>query len=283
MNKSVLVGDIGSTKSSWYFSGEPHRLISLPGFNPLTHTAETGRQMIEKLLAELKSFEPESIWYYGTGVVGSSPTDLVKNQLHISFPHSTVHVFSDLLGAARAACGNNDGTVAILGTGSHAAVFDGNQIIRQANALGYILGDEGGGCDIGKALSTAYFYEQMPDPVRMEMKKVMPGNRADFVRQLYTSPSPNQYLAHFAKVAVELQHHPWIEHLVSQRFNLFVKHHLLPLHPSGPIHVLGSIGCIFAGLLEKEFLANNLEAGQFIKDPAFRLFERHMNNDFDEK
>src|SRR5687768_9626026 len=252
MNKSVLVGDIGSTKSSWYFSGEPHRLISLPGFNPLSHSPEAGRQMMEKLLAELKTSEPGSIWYYGTGVVDPSSADLVKNQLHISFPYSTVNVFSDLLGAARAACGTKEGTIAILGTGSHTAIFDGNQIIRQANALGYILGDEGGGCDIGKALLTAYFYDQMPDPVRIEMKKILPESRADFVKQLYSSPAPNQYLAHFATLAVDLQDHPWIKDLVSQRFELFVKHHLLPLKPSGPVHVLGSIGCIFAALLRSE-------------------------------
>ena len=280
--KSILVGDIGSTKSSWYLSGEVIRHISLSGFNPLAHTIETGTNMISSLYEEIRDEIPDTIWYYGAGVVELQAADLVRKLVSDAFPASIVHISTDLEGAARAACGKTQGTVAILGTGSHAAVFDGYHILRQANALGYILGDEGGGCDIGKSLAQAYFYNQMPELVRVEMKKILSGGRAEFLRELYSSPTPNQYLADLAKVAVGLHDHPWIKDLVSERFNLFVKRHLVPLSPIGPVHILGSIGCIFAGLIEKELHHNGLKAGILIQDPSFRLFEMHLEHDFDE-
>jgi hypothetical protein len=115
------------------------------------------------------------------------------------------------------------------------------------------------------------------------MKKVLSGGRAEFLRELYSSPAPNQFLADLAKVAVGLHDHPWIRELVLERFGLFVKRHLVPLSPIGPVHILGSIGCIFAGLIEKELNHHGLKAGLFIKDPSYRLFEMHLDHDFNEK
>jgi N-acetylglucosamine kinase-like BadF-type ATPase len=70
----------------------------------------------------------------------------------------------------------------ILGTGSHAAVFDGTKIIRQASSLGYLLGDEGGGSDIGKELIKAYFYQQLPPKIAADMETMINGDRSDFYK-----------------------------------------------------------------------------------------------------
>jgi hypothetical protein len=182
------------------------------------------------------------------------------------------------VGAAIAACGHKPGTVAILGTGSHAAVFDGQKIDRQANSLGYILGDEGGGCDIGKSLLQAYFYHEMPEQVSREMASRLPDGRSGFLNQLKKSPFPNQFLADFARVAVLFQENDWVKTLVSSRFKLFVKRHVASLPPIGPVHIVGSIGCIFAGLIEHELKESGYSAGDFIREPAHRLFEIHMEH-----
>ncbi|HUR30882.1 MAG TPA: hypothetical protein VMZ69_05585 [Saprospiraceae bacterium] len=281
--KTILVGDIGSTKSSWYLSVPVIRHLSLGGFNPLVHSKDTGVKMFESLHREMGGIIPDTIWYYGSGVVELQAADLVRTLLAHAFPASSIYISTDLEGAARAACGKETGTVAILGTGSHAAVFDGYHILRQANSLGYLLGDEGGGCDIGKSLVKAFFYNQMPEVVRGEMKRLIPGGRGEFLRELYMSPTPNQFLAALAKVAVGLHDHPWMKELIRERFSLFVKTHLVPLSPIGAIHILGSIGSIFGGLIEKELNLNGLKAGLFIQDPSFRLFEMHLEHDFNEK
>ncbi len=278
MKKSIVVGDIGSTKSSWWVSGIEPKEINLSGFNPMVHTLEGGINMLKSLSTELDGLTPAVIWYYGAGVIDIQAEQIIKTLLHHEFPESTLYVNSDLLGAAMATCGKEAGTVAILGTGSHAAVFDGHRIIRQANALGYILGDEGGGCDIGKSLLQAYFYNEMPESVRVEMKKNVPDGRAALMKQLYSSPSPNQYLATFAQVAVLMQEDSWIRELVSSRFKLFFKNQLFPLRPIEPVHILGSIGCIFADLIEKELRAYALKAGTFLKDPSYRLFTMHLDH-----
>ncbi|MGB4850643.1 MAG: hypothetical protein WBP41_22135 [Saprospiraceae bacterium] len=282
MNEIIVVGDIGSTKSSWWISGDESKEIRLGGFNPLVHPHEVGTTMLSSLSKEIQGISPNHIWYYGAGVADDQIALTVKNLVHHTFPVSKVNVNSDLIGAAIATCGKEAGTVAILGTGSHAAVFDGKQIIRQANALGYILGDEGGGCDIGKSLLQSYFYNTMPEPIRTEMVRILPNGRSGLLKQLYSSPTPNQYLASFAQVAADMKDNSWIRDLVKERLRLFLKNHLLPLKPVEPVHFLGSIGCIFADLIENELAHNALKAGIFLRDPSYRLFTMHENHEIEE-
>ncbi|HZV71603.1 MAG TPA: hypothetical protein VFG10_18750 [Saprospiraceae bacterium] len=282
MSEIILVGDIGSTKSSWWVTGKETKEIRLSGFNPLVHSHENGKNMLGSLQDELHGIIPTRIWYYGAGVVDAQVALDVKNLIALLFPSSTVIVNSDLTGAALATCGKESGTVAILGTGSHAAVFDGHRITRQANALGYMLGDEGGGSDIGKSLLKAYFYDQMPEPVATEMSKYLPDGRVGLLKQLYSSSTPNQYLASFAEIAVKLKANPWIKELVESRIRIFLQNQVLPLKPVEPVHFLGSIGCIFADLIETELAKNALKAGVFLKDPSYRLFTMHHNYEIEE-
>lgn len=276
MGKTILVGDIGSTKSSWWFNAPASQELSLGGYNPLVHSPASGIKLFEDLHSKTSETRFSEIWFYGAGVIDHRVSNEVKKQIQSLFPESLIHVASDLTGAAVAACGNDKGTVAILGTGSHAAVWDGHKIVRQANSLGYILGDEGGGCDIGKALLQSYFYHEMPAVIMKEMEDRLPNGRVGFLNNLQASPAPNQYLADFARVAVLFQEHEWIENLVASRFKLFVKRHLVPLSPGEVVHIVGSIGCIFARLIKHELEESGLKAGLFIKDPAHRLFERHL-------
>jgi hypothetical protein len=231
MNQEILVGDIGSTKSSWWLSGNEPKEINLPGFNPVVHELETGINLVTSLKKELKENFPHSIWYYGAGIIDDPSKQIVKELFKKEFPGSRLIVHSDLVGAAIATCGRDAGTVAILGTGSHAAVFDGQKIIRQANSLGYILGDEGGGSDIGKSLIQSYFYNIMPQSVRLEMDKLLPQGRPGFLNDLFSSPYPNQFLATFAQLAVSMKDDSWIRELVSFKVQVVPQISSYPFSP----------------------------------------------------
>ena len=274
MAPHLLIGDIGSTKSTWRSGGTPAAL-TLSGYNPLQHGEIAGRRMLDDLSAALDPADIGELWYYGAGIAGPVQAEAVTRLLAGYFPSAVIHVHSDLLGAARAACGHAPGTVAILGTGSHAAVFNGREIIRQAQALGYILGDEGGGCDLGKALIRAYFYRTMPDHLAIRFASRLPGDRGAFLQALAASSAPNQYLASFARFISDDPQDEWLTALVRERFAHFIRTHVVSLRPAGPVHVVGSVGCIFADLFEAELTRAGLTAGRFIREPAETLFELH--------
>jgi glucosamine kinase len=283
MEKTILIGDVGSTKSTWWYNTDKHHEIHLEGFNPMTQPPASAEKLFASLSAMVNNSPIREIWYYGAGVIEPSVAHRLHDLLAREFRDSQIHVSSDLIGAAIAACGHEAGTVAILGTGSHAAVFDGKKILRQAISIGYILGDEGGGCDIGKSLLQSYFYKEMPEALHHEMNIRLPDGRSGLLKGLSATAAPNQFLADFARVAVLFQEHPWVKDLVSSRFKLFVKRHLLPLSPDGQVHIVGSIGCIFAGLIQQELENSGLSAGKFVKNPAHRLFEIHLEHGQKEK
>lgn len=278
MNKTILVGDIGSTKSTWVYATDVSMELHLGGYNPVTQSENQGNFLFESLQSKTRGLAFATIWYYGAGVIDSLTAQTIHDKVKSMFPESKVNISSDLEGAAFASCGNDEGTVAILGTGSHAALWDGKRIVKQAVSLGYLLGDEGGGCDIGKALVRHYFYGTMPAVIRKDFDDRLQGDRGTFLQELQASEKPNQLLAEFARFAVLHQDHEWIRDLVSARFKLFIDTHVLPLAPIGDVHIVGSIGCIFASLIQSELKKHGLSAGTFIKDPARRLFERHAEN-----
>ncbi len=279
MTQNILVGDIGSTKSTWWSNSEGNKEFHLTGYNPVTHDEGVGQRLFEQLWHVTEGDPFAKVWYYGAGIVDAQAAEKVRARIHKFFPKAQIEIASDLLGAAIAACGRTPGILVILGTGSHAAVFDGSKIIRQAESLGYLLGDEGGGSDIGKELVKAYFYKQLPTALHSDMVDLVQGERSHFLQRLYHHQAPNQYLAEFVKMAVQHQDHEWIQQLVQERFMVFIRNHVLPLQPDGPVHVVGSIGTIFADLFRKALDKNGLKPGNFIRDPARRLFEMHLQHE----
>lgn len=68
-----------------------------------------------------------------------------------TLPYPQVEIVTDAITAARGALGGKDGIVAAIGTGSVFAVQRG-ETIQQYGGYGFLLGDEGSGASLGRAL-----------------------------------------------------------------------------------------------------------------------------------
>ena len=68
-----------------------------------------------------------------------------------TLPYPQVKIVTDAITAARGALGDRDGILAAIGTGSVFAVQRGGTI-RQYGGYGFLLGDEGSGASLGRAL-----------------------------------------------------------------------------------------------------------------------------------
>jgi N-acetylglucosamine kinase-like BadF-type ATPase len=280
MANNILVGDIGSTKSVWRKNFGTSSGALLHGYNPVVHAAETGHRLLVELSGTLEGLAPDAIYYFGTGIIDEHARGQVLLLLQSYFPDASITIESDMMGACQATCGDQPGTVAILGTGSNAAVFDGKSIIRKATTLGYLLGDEGSGCDIGKQLAKAYFYNTMPAHLRNVVEPFFKHDRVAFLRTMYASGAPNQLLAESVRGIADVQDDRWVNQLLRECFSSFITTHISPLKPDGPVHVIGSIGYIFSASVKREFEHAGFSTGQFIRDPVQALFEKlnHDNN-----
>lgn len=72
-------------------------------------------------------------------------------RLAASLPYPRVQIVTDAITATRGALGEDDGILAAIGTGSVFAVQRGQEI-HQYGGYGFILGDEGSGASLGRAL-----------------------------------------------------------------------------------------------------------------------------------
>ena len=147
--------------------------------------------------------------------------DIIRRALKRIYTQATIETHSDVLGAARALFGHQQGLACILGTGSNACLFDGETITQGISPLGFILGDEGSGAVMGRKLLGDYFKEVMPAPLKDEFTKRFNLTREEALNRVYRSEKPNQFLAQFVPFLSEHKNSPYCQGLVQQSFMEF--------------------------------------------------------------
>lgn len=93
---------------------------------------------------------PETDLVAVLGLAGAN-VSMVVAQLRQMLPFARIRIVTDAVTAARGALGGSDGIVAAMGTGSVFAV-QRNGIMRQFGGRGFVLGDQGSGAVLGRAL-----------------------------------------------------------------------------------------------------------------------------------
>lgn len=152
----ILIADGGSTKCDWAVVDSSHatlvKLFQTEGINPFAREeAEILTLLKVDVLPQTADYTIDKIYLYGAGITPEKGK--IMEQLLLSvFEGAKVSATSDMEGAARGTVGSGDGIVVILGTGSNSAYYSGGQSVEKVAALGYILGDEGGGAVLGRTL-----------------------------------------------------------------------------------------------------------------------------------
>ena len=164
MRSDILIADSGSTKAEWVvLTEDAAQKIMTQGISPyFLNTAQIKLLLQKELLPSIADINNIlAVHYYGTGCTAPAMINIIFDALQQLFPQASIHMDYDLVAAAHALCGKNDGIVCILGTGSNSGYFDGVKIQRNSPGLGYILGDEGSGAYLGKKLITEYLYGRL--------------------------------------------------------------------------------------------------------------------------
>jgi N-acetylglucosamine kinase-like BadF-type ATPase len=174
-------------------------------------------------------------------------------------------------------CGREAGIAAILGTGSNACFYNGEQIQDTSSSLGFILGDEGGGTQIGKKLIQSFLYDQMPPELNEVFRLKYEIKREAVLDAVYHQSRPNAYLASFAKFAAEFQQHPFIEQLLESCFSDFFNNHIsrYKSYTLNQIHFTGSIAVAYSSILKKVAHKNGYEFVDILSSPVERLINFH--------
>lgn len=277
----LLIADSGSTKTDWCLvkpNGERH-VVSGKGINPHHIPLEQFDNILqERIPSEVSDNRISRLHFYGAGCGSESSKTSLANAFEKRFVGTKISIHPDYLGAARALHGKNKGSVAILGTGSSCCSYNGQDVTKSTNSLGYILGDEGSATDIGKRLLRSYYYGQLPLDLSVKLQS-QGVSREDTLRSLYQSSIPANYLAGFMNFMVENKQHPFVSGIIEQSFDEFFRLHVKQIHHEDEkLGVVGSVAHLFSDRFMQVAQQHSVNDVDILQYPIERLVEYHVNS-----
>jgi glucosamine kinase len=253
----ILIADSGSTKTDWRLIDADKKIhqFATQGLNPYFQTSEEISEILKlELIPQFKSAICNlqfAIYFYGAGCEAASKKEIIREALSIVFPSSTIEVYSDMIGAARATCGANPGIAAILGTGSNTCYYDGIKSVENVASLGYILGDEGSGAHIGKTFIQAYLNQEMPEHLSKRFYERTNLGLTEILDAVYKKPMPNRFLASFSKFIYQNLKEQFVIDLVANCFEQFFDKHICKYqkHKEVKLSCVGSVAFYYSNIL----------------------------------
>lgn len=289
---TILIADSGSTKTDWIVCNTDSRSqkrFASAGLNPcLMDDASIMRLLTEDVAPNVFSASSESpqnaskpsedlviehVHFYGAGCRPEQierMQSLISNALHAA----SVNVASDLLGAAHALCGHEAGIVAILGTGSGSAVFDGQRFTAQTPSLGYILGDEGSGAVLGRRLLSDLYKGVLPQHLLKAFEVEQQTTLNDVIHNVYRMSSANRYLAQFTRFLSAHLDEAGIRALVVDEFQRFFLRNCNAYNRRDlAVNFVGSIAHVFRNELQEAADKTGFTIGRILPSPIENLCE----------
>ena len=292
----ILIADSGGSKTDWALVSLPtdtHKYVlkvRTQGLNPFHQSKDVILKALEeelmpalyKAAEQSGTFSKEydiaekvtQIAFYGAGCTRAlSP--IVGESLAVAFPSASIKVESDLLGAAHAVCGHEEGIACILGTGANSCLYDGEQIVANIPPLGYILGDEGSGAVLGKMLLNGIFKGDLSAEIRDLYLEWSGLTYPEIIDKVYRQPLANRFLAGSSKFIKENLQYAELEELVRYNFDTFFKKNILKYTVSS-IRVISAVGGI-ASAFEEQLRASadsfGYQVGKVLSSPIDGLIE----------
>lgn len=285
-----LIVDSGSTKTAWCVAlpGGLSFTVGTAGINPVRDGEEAVQAVVsdasslisdELIVGRASSFAAqrcfERIFFYGAGCIPPY-SDVVSRALARAFPGAQVAVESDLLGAARALCGHDEGIACILGTGSNSCLYDGRRIVANTSPLGWILGDEGSGAVLGRTLVGDLLKGQLDGALKRAFFERFALTQGDVIEHVYRQPLANRWLASLVPFLAEHRSDEGIHALLVGSFRSFFHRNVAAYGRKDlPVGLVGGVAWQFQPELCEAAEAEGFMLGRVLKQPIELLREFH--------
>ncbi len=296
-----LIADSGSTKTDWTLLHDSGRNVDevfvktfkTQGITPIHQTPAEIRQILaQELMPQLSTFSRAqlvnskilespllsniSVFFYGSGCTPAHvPT--VKQIIGEVLSLQKVEVYSDLMAAARALCGHEEGIACILGTGANSCLYDGENIIQNTPPLGYVLGDEGSGAVLGRLFMNAIFknpqFAEIRDAYLSETKLTMPL----IINKVYREPLANRFLASASSFIQQHLDFKPLRQMAIANFRSFFQHNLVQYGRRDlQVHAIGSIAFYYQEELREAAEKEGFKLGNVQATPMEGLIKYHQ-------
>ncbi len=277
----IAIADSGSTKTDWVILDDDNNELlrtNTIGLNPYHINSDdiesemTKNEELQEIAQKIKK-----IYFYGAGCSADYLKDTVKEGLNRFFTNSDTMVNHDLLAACYAAYRGKPAMVCILGTGSNACYFDGENLREETPSLAYILGDEGSGNHLGRKLIHAYFSKKLPKPLAVRFNEKYNLTVTELNKNVYQSKMANAYLASFSTFVHENKSEPYIQNMVYDSMREFFENQVIPHHEArfSEVNFIGSVAHYYEEIIRAAAAELHLEVGQIVRKPIDSIVDYH--------
>ncbi len=277
--KNILIAESGSTKTDWcLLSNGRKKNFQTQGINPFfLQEAEIISIFKNEIKLNLSKTQVDEIHFYGAGINSEDKKSAIERSLKSYFNLKKVYSYSDMLASARATCKHEKGISCILGTGSNSCYYTGKKIGFKTKALGYILGDEGGGTYLGKKVLQYHLHNIFDKELQHAFEEKFNTDVETILEYIYRKPFPNRYLAQFAAFIFEHRGHYMIENIAEDCLNDFFINHLLqyPQVWKTTVHFTGSVSFYLSDIIKNLCEQYEITCGHIIQKPMKGLIAYH--------
>lgn len=271
----IAIADAGGTKTDWRILAEDtiYQYTSA-GFNASFQTVD---QLEAAIPTEVRELTFESVHFYVAGLQKSNTAE-IQQRLQSELNSQNIKVYADTLAVARALLLDQAGWVGILGTGSAAIHFDGNQISDRKPSLGYILGDEGSGVDLGRRFVSACLRNHFPAKLNQMINDHFPELSEEYLlREVYQKGNTKAHLSGYISFLSNYQNEPIIYQLIEKAFQSYFDEYFADKHPA-EMSFSGSIAFYFGNILSAVARKKSIRINRIIQSPIAGLTLYHQNH-----
>ena len=280
----ILLADVGASTAKVVYIGSMYseeRSVQMvyKGFNPSYHTEEELYERISRWSVPNDNTDGvRSIIFYGAGCMQLDRAQKVFRVLKKHFFNASIKVYSDLLAPIHTNQ-SQAGYYAILGTGSVCCYFDGQSIHLLQPSLGFLINDTGSGFHIGKVFLTRLLTGDIVHKsliIGIQEEWGNPLQQVDWV-SVENDLIFQSRVASLAKIIATYQEDASIRSVLLDCFELWVND--LVKHGQDPIkklHLSGSVGFHFKGVIQEVLSAKGIQIGQCIASPM-TVLEKRLN------
>ena len=275
----ILIADSGSTKTDWALvSDQSSAVVATQGISPVHQSDAQIRQILtDELLPQLSAADVDAVYFYGSGVRSDKEAPMASLLQGLFSAAGAVEAHSDLLGAARALCGHKEGVACILGTGANSCLYDGSQVVQNTSALGYILGDEGSGAVLGRALLNGLYKGVLSKEIKDIFENETGLTLNEVIERVYRQPLPNRFLASLAPFIHRHLDDSGIRLMVISCFCEFFSKNIKPYNRLDlPVGFVGSVAWYFSNELRKAAEMTGFSVGTILQSPISALMAYHL-------
>ncbi len=269
----ILIADGGATKVEWSLAhrGKEIKRVFTKGASPYFSTKEEISSEIKNtLLPQLEEYKIDGVYFFGAGCNSAQKNRVIEDAIKENIDTQTIEIQSDLFGAARGLCGNQEGIACIMGTGSNSCHYNGKEIADHIQSLGYILGDEGSGAVLGRMFLNACLKNLLPQRIKEEFLTEYGLDTILILDKVYRQPMANRFLASLSPFILRHADDATVHSLITQTFKEFFTKNVMQYkydYTNRPVHFTGSVAYYYREILARTAKDLNICIGQITRSP----------------